>query len=97
MSDQSKKRKWSLLDIFFLATSILGLVADLIGLATFVGGAWSFGDQVSNTLKPIFLSASILIVFYSWIGLSWTIHRAANNSEAATLLSGLLTFPLFVI
>jgi hypothetical protein len=99
MSTESKmhQHKKSPKDIFFLVTTIIGLFADLLGLVTFIGGLWSFGDQISTALRPAFIVISILIIFYGWIGLSWIVYKNTANEQSATFFGGTIVYPLVLI
>jgi hypothetical protein len=100
MADQAielSKPKLSGWDNFFKISAIFGLLVDGISLVTFVTGIWSIDVKANETQVVMFLVVSILVIFYVWVGLSWSIAKSTGRPEASTSLVGLLTYPLFVV
>lgn len=67
----------SKLEQFGLASGIIGLIADLIGLTTFVLGFWGFeqSDSSGVSMGVLFRIATIFVIFYGWIVISWILVR----------------------
>lgn len=99
----------SKIEKFGLATGVIGLVADLIGLITFLAGFWQFSsDQSTTTQMPFIFQALMgLSIFYGWFVISWVLVRrnfvmrdTKHHVDLPTMSTvggvGFLIFPIFV-
>ncbi len=76
----------SKLEKFALATGIIGLTVDVIGLTTFLAGIWNpeSMNSTSSELPVIYQVIFGLTTIYGWLSISWILVRRAFVNREST-------------
>jgi hypothetical protein len=101
------QNKMTRLEKINLFIAIVGLLADVVTILSFVSGVFSFNSTPSTnskaeSLKIIFISGSGLIIIYGWITLAWLYTKRSlakwigerKNPRKQTISNTLFTFTL---
>ena len=64
---------------FNLISAIIGLIADFIGISTFLAGILQFGGSSSSAGYVLFKMSTALVFVYGWFIVAWVFTRRGLN------------------
>lgn len=104
-------KQMSKIERFSLLTAIIGLVADVIGISTFLAAVWATSslNVPSSGIMVLFHIASPFLFLYAWFSICWfTVRRSflrrndnqwllSDTTYRTVLGTGLLLSPLLMV